>query len=42
MLLRPIGTTVYLMPPYVLGNDEIDLLGWRTRAIFEHVMALDL
>ena len=42
MLLRPIGTTVYAMPPYVLSNDEIDLLGWRTRAIFEHVMALDL
>ncbi|CAB3788912.1 adenosylmethionine--8-amino-7-oxononanoate transaminase [Pararobbsia alpina] len=42
MLLRPIGTTVYLMPPYVLSNEEIDLLAWRTRAIFEHVMALDL
>jgi adenosylmethionine-8-amino-7-oxononanoate aminotransferase len=42
MLLRPIGTTVYLMPPYVLSNEDIDLLGWRTRAIFEHVMALDL
>lgn len=26
-LLRPIGNTVYLMPPYVLGEAEIDLLG---------------
>ena len=42
MLLRPIGTTVYLMPPYVLDDSEIDLLAWRTRATFEHVMALDL
>ncbi|RKP58742.1 adenosylmethionine--8-amino-7-oxononanoate transaminase [Pararobbsia silviterrae] len=42
MLLRPIGTTVYVMPPYILGDEDIDLLGWRTRAIFEHVMALDL
>ena len=26
-LLRPIGNTVYLMPPYVVGDDEIALLG---------------
>ncbi len=26
LLLRPIGNTVYFMPPYVIGADEIDLL----------------
>jgi adenosylmethionine-8-amino-7-oxononanoate aminotransferase len=39
LLLRPIGNTVYLMPPYVLSDDEIDLLAARTRAVFDHVMA---
>ena len=26
-LLRPIGNTVYLMPPYIVGDDEIAQLG---------------
>ena len=26
MLLRPLGTTVYFMPPYVIEPEEIDLL----------------
>jgi len=26
LLLRPIGNTVYFMPPYVINNDEIDML----------------
>ena len=26
LLLRPIGNTVYFMPPYIIGEDEIDLL----------------
>lgn len=26
-LVRPIGTTVYLMPPYIVSDDEIDHLG---------------
>jgi adenosylmethionine-8-amino-7-oxononanoate aminotransferase len=26
MLLRPIGRTVYFMPPYVITPDEIDVL----------------
>ena len=26
-LIRPIGTTVYVMPPYILDDDEIDHLG---------------
>lgn len=39
LLLRPIGRTVYLMPPYVLSDEEIALLAERTRATFEEVMA---
>ncbi|WP_426192406.1 adenosylmethionine--8-amino-7-oxononanoate transaminase [Massilia sp. DWR3-1-1] len=38
LLLRPIGKTVYLMPPYILADDEIDLLASRTRAVFDQVM----
>jgi adenosylmethionine-8-amino-7-oxononanoate aminotransferase len=26
VLLRPLGTTIYFMPPYVIGPDEIDLM----------------
>ena len=39
LLLRPIGNTVYLMPPYILSDDEIELLATRTRAVFQQVMA---
>jgi adenosylmethionine-8-amino-7-oxononanoate aminotransferase len=39
LLLRPIGRTVYLMPPYVLDEEEIDLLGSRVKSVFESVMA---
>ncbi len=35
LLLRPIGTTVYLMPPYILDNEEIMLLAARTCETFE-------
>jgi adenosylmethionine-8-amino-7-oxononanoate aminotransferase len=35
LLLRPIGTTVYLMPPYILDDEEIALLAERTRATFD-------
>ena len=38
LLLRPIGTTVYLMPPYVLDDEETSLLAARTRKIFDKVM----
>jgi adenosylmethionine-8-amino-7-oxononanoate aminotransferase len=38
LLLRPIGTTVYLMPPYVLDDDEMTLLAERTREVFEQVV----
>jgi len=33
LLLRPIGNTVYFMPPYVIANDEIDLLVERALEI---------
>jgi adenosylmethionine-8-amino-7-oxononanoate aminotransferase len=35
LLLRPIGTTVYLMPPYILDDEEIALLAGRTLAAFD-------
>ena len=38
LLLRPIGNTVYLMPPYILDGAEIDLLATRTLAVFEQVI----
>ncbi len=34
-LLRPIGTSVYLMPPYILDDGEIDWLAERTRATLD-------
>jgi adenosylmethionine---8-amino-7-oxononanoate aminotransferase len=39
LLLRPIGRTVYLMPPYVLSDDEIAGLADSTRAVFDTVIA---
>ena len=38
LLLRPIGNTVYLMPPYILNQDEIDLVGSRMLKVFNQVM----
>ncbi|MGH8780716.1 adenosylmethionine--8-amino-7-oxononanoate transaminase [Paraburkholderia sp.] len=35
LLLRPIGTTVYLMPPYILDDDELGWLAARTRETFD-------
>ena len=37
LLLRPIGTTVYWMPPYVLTEEEIQGLGERTLGVLEKV-----
>ena len=37
LLLRPIGNTVYFMPPYVLNRDETDLLVSRTLQIIDQV-----
>jgi adenosylmethionine---8-amino-7-oxononanoate aminotransferase len=39
LLLRPIGRTVYLMPPYVLDDGEIDLLAEKVQTVFAQVMA---
>ena len=39
LLLRPIGTTVYLMPPYILDADEIALLAARTFDTLEATLA---
>jgi adenosylmethionine-8-amino-7-oxononanoate aminotransferase len=39
LLLRPIGRTVYLMPPYVLDDEEIAGLAQRTQRVFESVIA---
>jgi len=38
LLLRPIGTTVYFMPPYILSDSEIQHLAQRTLAVFDAVM----
>lgn len=38
LLLRPIGTTVYLMPPYVLDDDALVHLAHATRAAFHEAM----
>ena len=35
LLLRPIGTTVYFMPPYIINDAEMELLATRTLAILE-------
>ncbi|MEO8486692.1 MAG: adenosylmethionine--8-amino-7-oxononanoate transaminase, partial [Betaproteobacteria bacterium] len=35
ILLRPIGSTVYFMPPYVIDDDAFALLCGRTREIVE-------
>lgn len=39
LLLRPIGTTVYLMPPYILDAEEIALLAARTFDTLEATLA---
>ncbi|MFZ6658481.1 adenosylmethionine--8-amino-7-oxononanoate transaminase [Undibacterium sp. TJN19] len=39
LLMRPIGRTVYMMPPYILEQDEMTLLANKTRQVFEEVMA---
>lgn len=39
LLMRPIGNTVYLMPPYAIGDGEIDLLVDGTLATLKAVAA---
>jgi len=38
LLLRPIGTTVYFMPPYVIGAEDIDFLLQQTLAVVDEVL----
>ena len=38
LLLRPIGRTVYMMPPYILDDEEIALLAARTQAVFDNIV----
>ncbi|MDP1635665.1 MAG: aminotransferase class III-fold pyridoxal phosphate-dependent enzyme, partial [Gallionellaceae bacterium] len=35
LLLRPMGNTVYFMPPYVINEDEMQLLASRTLTVIE-------
>jgi adenosylmethionine-8-amino-7-oxononanoate aminotransferase len=39
LLLRPIGRTVYLMPPYVLDDGDIAHMAAATLRSFEQTMA---
>ncbi|UEP21153.1 adenosylmethionine--8-amino-7-oxononanoate transaminase [Burkholderia ambifaria] len=39
LLLRPIGTTVYLMPPYVMSDEDIAWLAQRTRDTLDATLA---
>lgn len=38
VLLRPMGNTVYFMPPYVIGEQELQTLAERTLAVVERTM----
>ena len=38
LLLRPIGRTVYLMPPYILDDAQVDFLADATQRVFAQVM----
>lgn len=37
VLLRPMGNTVYFMPPYIINQDEMDLLVSQTFAVIEQL-----
>jgi len=37
VLLRPLGNTVYFMPPYVIDDDQCELLARRTLELIERV-----
>ena len=38
LLMRPIGRTLYLMPPYILDDAQIDFLGATVQRVFGQVM----
>jgi adenosylmethionine-8-amino-7-oxononanoate aminotransferase len=37
LLLRPLGDTVYFMPPYVITPDEVEMLASRTLALLDRM-----
>lgn len=37
LLLRPMGGTVYFMPPYIIEEAEMDILAMRTLAVIEQL-----
>ena len=37
LLLRPLGNTVYFMPPYVISDEEIALLAGRTAELLDSI-----
>jgi len=39
LLLRPIGNTVYFMPPYVIDEEQMDFLLRQTRAVLDETLA---
>ncbi len=39
LLLRPIGNTVYLMPPYLLSDGDIDALADSVIAVMSEELA---
>ena len=39
LLLRPIGNTVYMMPPFILSDEEIALLATRTLTVLEQTLS---
>jgi len=39
ILLRPIGNTVYMMPPFILSDEEIALLATRTLTVLEQTLS---
>ncbi|MCA1327049.1 adenosylmethionine--8-amino-7-oxononanoate transaminase [Herbaspirillum sp. alder98] len=39
LLMRPIGNTLYLMPPYILDDEQAQWLGQRVHQVFDAVMA---
>jgi len=41
LLVRPIGNTVYLMPPYILSDKEVSLVTQRLHAVFDEVMRFE-
>lgn len=40
LLLRPIGNTVYMMPPYILDDGDIEHLAGRTLTVLNEVLDL--